>query len=93
LIPEKGHARHDLHVLIVYRGGFVSLAVRVMRQQPWGTRHYLRAGMSEHVAQTAPMLIVAGLVAGWLSEVVAPRRRDGLLRDMALGIGGLGQPE
>lgn len=44
--------------------------------------------MSEHVAQMAPMLIVAGLAAGWLSDAVARRGGYGLLRDMALGIGG-----
>ena len=59
---------------------------------PGATGIICGAGMSEHVAQTAPMPIVAGLAAGWLSEVVARRGRDGLLRDMALGIGGPGQP-
>jgi uncharacterized membrane protein YeaQ/YmgE (transglycosylase-associated protein family) len=44
--------------------------------------------MSEHVAQMGPMLIVAGLATGWLSEAVARRGSYGLLRDMALGIGG-----
>jgi uncharacterized membrane protein YeaQ/YmgE (transglycosylase-associated protein family) len=44
--------------------------------------------MSEHIAQMAPMLIVAGLTAGWLSEAVARAGGYGLVWDMALGIGG-----
>jgi uncharacterized membrane protein YeaQ/YmgE (transglycosylase-associated protein family) len=44
--------------------------------------------MSEHIAQMAPMLIVAGLVAGWVSEVAARAGGYGLIWDMALGIGG-----
>lgn len=44
--------------------------------------------MFEHVAQMGPILIVAGLAAGWLSEAMARRGGYGLLRDMALGIGG-----
>ena len=56
-------------------------------------RHYGAHGiirgfsMLEHVVpQMGPMLIIAGLAAGWLSEAVARRRGYGLLRDMALGI-------
>jgi uncharacterized membrane protein YeaQ/YmgE (transglycosylase-associated protein family) len=44
--------------------------------------------MSEHIAQMAPMLIVAGLAAGWLSEAVARAGGYGFIWDMALGIGG-----
>jgi uncharacterized membrane protein YeaQ/YmgE (transglycosylase-associated protein family) len=44
--------------------------------------------MSEHIAQMGPMLIIAGLAAGWLSDAVTRRGGYGLLRDMALGIGG-----
>ena len=44
--------------------------------------------MSEQIAQMAPMLIVAGLAAGWVSEVAARAGGYGLIWDMALGIGG-----
>lgn len=45
--------------------------------------------MSEYfVPQMGPMLIVAGLAAGWLSEAVARGGGYGLLRDMGLGIVG-----
>jgi uncharacterized membrane protein YeaQ/YmgE (transglycosylase-associated protein family) len=44
--------------------------------------------MSEHIAQMTPMLIVAGLAAGWMSEAVARAGGYGLIWDMAIGIGG-----
>jgi uncharacterized membrane protein YeaQ/YmgE (transglycosylase-associated protein family) len=44
--------------------------------------------MPEHVAQMGPMLLVAGLAVGWLSEAFARAGGYGLLRDMAFGIVG-----
>ena len=51
-----------------------------------GTIHGV--SMSEHIAQMAPMLIVAGLAAGWVSEALARAGGYGLIWNMALGIGG-----
>jgi uncharacterized membrane protein YeaQ/YmgE (transglycosylase-associated protein family) len=44
--------------------------------------------MAEHVAQMAPMLILAGLAAGWMAEAVSRARGYGLIPDMALGLVG-----
>ena len=44
--------------------------------------------MAEHVAQMGPMLILAGLVAGWMAEAVARARGYGLIPDMVLGLVG-----
>lgn len=44
--------------------------------------------MAEHVAQMAPILILAGLAAGWLAEAVSRARGYGLIPDMALGLVG-----
>jgi uncharacterized membrane protein YeaQ/YmgE (transglycosylase-associated protein family) len=44
--------------------------------------------MAEHVAQMGPMLILAGLAAGWMAEAVSRARGYGLIPDMALGLVG-----
>jgi uncharacterized membrane protein YeaQ/YmgE (transglycosylase-associated protein family) len=44
--------------------------------------------MAEHVAQMGPMLILAGLAAGWLAEAVSRARGYGLIPDMVLGLVG-----
>jgi uncharacterized membrane protein YeaQ/YmgE (transglycosylase-associated protein family) len=44
--------------------------------------------MAEHIAQMGPMLILAGLVAGWLAEAVSRPRDYGLIPDMVLGLVG-----
>jgi uncharacterized membrane protein YeaQ/YmgE (transglycosylase-associated protein family) len=44
--------------------------------------------MAEHVAQMGPMLILAGLVAGWTAETVSRARGYGLIPDMVLGLVG-----
>jgi uncharacterized membrane protein YeaQ/YmgE (transglycosylase-associated protein family) len=44
--------------------------------------------MAEHVAQMGPMLILAGLVAGWMAEAVSRARGYGLIPDMVLGVVG-----
>jgi uncharacterized membrane protein YeaQ/YmgE (transglycosylase-associated protein family) len=42
--------------------------------------------MVEHIAQMGPMLIVAGLAAGWMAEAVSRARGYGLIPDMVLGL-------
>jgi uncharacterized membrane protein YeaQ/YmgE (transglycosylase-associated protein family) len=44
--------------------------------------------MGEYVAQMAPMLLLAGIAAGWVSEAVSRARGYGFIYDMALGIVG-----
>ena len=44
--------------------------------------------MAEHVAQMGPMLILAGLAAGWLAEAVSRARGYGLIPEMVLGLVG-----
>lgn len=44
--------------------------------------------MIEHIAQMVPMLILAGLVAGWMAEAVSRARGYGLIPDMVLGLVG-----
>lgn len=44
--------------------------------------------MGEHIAQMGPMLILAGLVAGWIAEAVSRARGYGLIPDMVLGLVG-----
>lgn len=44
--------------------------------------------MAEHVAQMGPMLILAGLAAGWMAEAVSRARGYGLIPDMVLGLVG-----
>jgi hypothetical protein len=43
--------------------------------------------MNEQIVQVAPMLVLAGLGAGWLAETLMGRRGYGLVVDMALGVG------
>jgi len=42
--------------------------------------------MAEHVTQMGPMLILAGLAAGWMAEAVSRARGYGLIPDMVLGL-------
>jgi uncharacterized membrane protein YeaQ/YmgE (transglycosylase-associated protein family) len=42
--------------------------------------------MIEHIAQMGPMLILAGLVAGWMAEVLSRAGGYGLLVDMVVGV-------
>lgn len=44
--------------------------------------------MSEHITQMGPMLILAGLVAGWIAEAVSRAGGHGLTWDMAVGLMG-----
>lgn len=44
--------------------------------------------MVEQVAQMGPMLIMAGLVVGWVAEAVSRARGYGLIPDMVLGLVG-----
>ena len=47
--------------------------------------------MSESIAQMAPMLIMAGLTIGWLSEALSRAGGYGFMYDMLLGlIGSIG---
>jgi uncharacterized membrane protein YeaQ/YmgE (transglycosylase-associated protein family) len=42
--------------------------------------------MSESIAQMAPMLIMAGLTIGWLSEALSRAGGYGFMYDMLLGL-------
>lgn len=42
--------------------------------------------MVEYAAQMGPMLIVAGLAAGWVSEALSRARGYGFIYDMVLGL-------
>jgi hypothetical protein len=44
--------------------------------------------MWEHLAQMGPMLIVAGLMMGWLAETVSRAEGYGFINDMVVAIGG-----
>lgn len=44
--------------------------------------------MLEDIAHMGPMLILAGLVAGWIAEAVSRTGGYGFTRDMALGLTG-----
>jgi uncharacterized membrane protein YeaQ/YmgE (transglycosylase-associated protein family) len=44
--------------------------------------------MVEQIAQMGPMLILAGLAAGWMAEAVSRARGYGLIPDMVLGLVG-----
>ncbi len=44
--------------------------------------------MLEHVLQMGPMLVLAGLVAGWVAEVVSRADGHGFIRDLAVGLVG-----
>jgi uncharacterized membrane protein YeaQ/YmgE (transglycosylase-associated protein family) len=41
--------------------------------------------MLDHIVQMGPMLLLAGLLAGWVAEAVS-RRGYGLIPDMVLGL-------
>lgn len=43
--------------------------------------------MNEQIVQMGPMLILAGLGAGWLADTAMSRRGYGLIVDLALGVG------
>ena len=42
--------------------------------------------MSEHIVQMGPMLVLAGLVAGWMAEAVSRAGGYGFIPDIALGL-------
>jgi uncharacterized membrane protein YeaQ/YmgE (transglycosylase-associated protein family) len=42
--------------------------------------------MLEHIAQMGPMLVLAGLMAGWTAEAVSRAGGYGLIPDMVLGL-------
>ena len=44
--------------------------------------------MAEDIARVGPMLILAGLMAGWLAEAVSRRGGYGFTRDLGLGLAG-----
>jgi uncharacterized membrane protein YeaQ/YmgE (transglycosylase-associated protein family) len=44
--------------------------------------------MAEYVAQMGPMLLLAGVAAGWVSEAVSRARGYGFIYDMMLGLVG-----
>jgi uncharacterized membrane protein YeaQ/YmgE (transglycosylase-associated protein family) len=44
--------------------------------------------MIEDIARLGPMLLLAGLMAGWMAEAVSRAGGYGLMRDLALGITG-----
>jgi hypothetical protein len=42
--------------------------------------------MAEHIAHLGPMLILAGLMAGWMAQAASRADGHGLVLDMALGL-------
>jgi uncharacterized membrane protein YeaQ/YmgE (transglycosylase-associated protein family) len=44
--------------------------------------------MFEHIIQMGPMLILAGVMAGWVAEATSRAGSYGFLIDMAVGLGG-----
>lgn len=42
--------------------------------------------MFEHIFQMGPMLVLAGLMAGWVAEVVSRADGYGFIHDMVLGL-------
>ena len=40
--------------------------------------------MFEHIVQMGPMLVLAGLMAGWVAEVVSRADGHGFIRDMVV---------
>jgi uncharacterized membrane protein YeaQ/YmgE (transglycosylase-associated protein family) len=44
--------------------------------------------MTEHIAQMGPMLILGGLVTGWMIEVLSRSGGYGLITDMIVGLVG-----
>src|SRR6266481_2619037 len=44
--------------------------------------------MFEHIVQMGPMLVLAGVMAGWVAKVVSRADGHGFIRDMVLGLVG-----
>src|SRR5437867_13318575 len=44
--------------------------------------------MFEHIVQMGPMRVLAGVMAGWVAEVVSRADGHGFIRDMVLGLVG-----
>jgi len=44
--------------------------------------------MFDHIIQMGPMLILAGITAGWMAEATSRAGGYGFLIDMAVGLGG-----
>jgi uncharacterized membrane protein YeaQ/YmgE (transglycosylase-associated protein family) len=44
--------------------------------------------MVETIVQMTPMLVVGGLIAGWVAEAVSRARGYGFITDMVLGLAG-----
>lgn len=44
--------------------------------------------MTEHIAQMGPMLILAGLVTGWMAEALSRAGGYGLITDIVVGLVG-----
>jgi uncharacterized membrane protein YeaQ/YmgE (transglycosylase-associated protein family) len=44
--------------------------------------------MVETIVQMTPMLVVGGLIAGWVTEAVSRARGYGFITDMVLGLAG-----
>ena len=42
--------------------------------------------MFEHIVQMGPMLVLAGLIAGWVAEAASRAGGDGFIFDMVLGL-------
>ena len=42
--------------------------------------------MFEHVVQMGPILVLAGLIAGWVAEAASRAGGDGFIVDMVLGL-------
>jgi len=42
--------------------------------------------MLEHIMQMGPMLVLAGLTAGWVAETLSRADAYGFIHDMALGL-------
>ena len=44
--------------------------------------------MLEHIVQMGPMLVLAGLIAGWVAEAASRAGGYGFILDMVLGLAG-----
>lgn len=44
--------------------------------------------MLEHIVQMGPMLVLAGLLAGWVAEAISRAGSYGFIHDMVLGLVG-----
>ena len=42
--------------------------------------------MFEHIVQMGPMLVIAGLIAGWVAEAASRAGGYGFIVDMVLGL-------